>query len=95
MKKDKITLVEQAVLRRATGYETTETVDEYVECEGEIRLVKRKVLTKNVPPDIAAAKMVIEGGDRSVTELTDEQLSAEKRRLLRKLKEVEKNGKQK
>ena len=95
MRKDKNQLVKDALLRRATGYDATETVEEFAECEGEIRLVKRKVLTKNVPPDIAAAKMVIEGGDRSVTELTDEQLSVEKRRLLRQLKEVEKNGKQK
>ena len=45
MRKDKNQLVKDALLRRATGYDATETVEEFAECEGEIRLVKRRVST--------------------------------------------------
>ena len=93
MKKTKRQLLEEALFRRATGYEATETVEEFAECDGEIRLIKRKVSKKNVPPDVAAAKIIMEGDNRPLTELTDEQLQAEKLRLLKQLKEVEKNGK--
>ena len=81
-------LVEEALLRRAVGYETTETVEEYAECDGEIKLVKRKVSTKNVPPDVAAAKLVIEEASPNVAEMTDEELSAEKERLLAALRQT-------
>ena len=88
MKKTKKQIVEEALLRRAVGYTATETVEEYAECDGEIKLVKRKVSTKNVPPDVAAVKRVMEGADTSVADMTDEELSAEKQRLLSALKEV-------
>ncbi|MBQ7163984.1 MAG: hypothetical protein IJU84_08860 [Clostridia bacterium] len=88
MKKSKKQLVEEALLRRAVGYETTETVEEYAECDGEIKLVKRKVSTKNVPPDVAAAKLVIEEAAPNVAEMTDEELSAEKERLLAALRQT-------
>ena len=72
-----------AVVRRACGYEAKETVEEYAVVDGSLELVKRKITTKDVPPDIAAAKLIIDGGD--VSDLTDEQLQAEKERLLAQL----------
>lgn len=86
MKKDRKQLVKDAMLKRATGYDATETVEEYVERDGEICLVKRKVSTKNVPPDVSAARLVMEEGNESLTELSDEQLLAEKQRLMDLLK---------
>ena len=47
---------------------------------GHFELVKKRVTTKDVPPDIAAAKIILDDG--GIDELTDEQLEAEKRRLL-------------
>ena len=49
-------------------------------------LVKRKVTKKRVPPDIQAAKMLLDGAP-PLTSLSDEQLQKEKERLLLLLKE--------
>ncbi len=76
--------VYDAVKKRACGYSAVETVEEYAVIDGREELVKRKVTVKDVPPDIAAAKMLFDDG--GVDELSDEQLAAEKRRLLEELK---------
>ena len=72
-----------AVLKRACGYAAQEVVEEYAVVDGSLELVKRKVTTKDVPPDIAAAKLIFDSG--GVSELTDEQLEKEKKRLLEEL----------
>lgn len=72
-----------AVMRRACGYEATETVEEYSVVDGSLELVKRRITVKDVPPDISAAKLVLESGD--ISDLTDEQLQAEKERLIKLL----------
>ena len=72
-----------AVVKRACGYEAKETVEEYAVVDGSLELVKRKVTTKDVPPDMTAAKMIIDGGD--VSDLTDEQLETERKRLINQL----------
>ena len=51
-----------------------------------VPLVKRKVTRKRVPPDIQAAKMLLDGAP-PLTSLSDEQLQKEKERLLLLLKE--------
>ena len=69
------------------GYDVKETVEEYVSSEeGEIKLTKKKVTTKNVPPDLTAIKMLI-GEEIPIEQMTDEQLSAEKKRLLKLLED--------
>ena len=87
MKRTRKKLVQDALLRRAIGYEATETVEEFAECDGELRLIRRKVSTKNVPPDVSAVKLVMEEDGAPLTDLTDEELQAEKERLLAQLKE--------
>ena len=72
-----------AVFKRACGYEAQETVEEYAVVDGSLELVKRKITTKDVPPDMTAAKMLFESND--VNDLTDEQLEAERQRLIREL----------
>ena len=72
--------VYDAVVKRACGYSAVETVEEYAAVDGNFELVKKRVTTKDVPPDIAAAKIILDDG--GIDELTDEQLEAEKRRLL-------------
>lgn len=79
-----------AVLKRACGYEAKETVEEYAVVDGALELVKRRVTTKDVPPDISAAKLIMDGG--GVSDMTDEELRAEKTRLLNQLKELEKRS---
>ena len=53
-----------------------------------MRMVKRKVVSKNVPPDVSAAKLLyeIEGGGTNLKDLSDEELEKEKQRLLEILK---------
>lgn len=81
--------VYDAVVKRACGYSAVETVEEYAAVDGGFELVKKRVTTKDVPPDIAAAKLILDDGD--MDELTDEQLEAEKRRLLEELRSDDEN----
>lgn len=57
MRREEVT---EALRRRALGYEADEVVEEYGFTEGEAVLLKRKVTKKDVPPDIQAAKLLLE-----------------------------------
>lgn len=72
-----------AVLKRAKGYEAKEIVEEYAVVDGSLELVKKKVTTKDVPPDMTAVKLIFDSG--SVSDLTDEQLEKERQRLIKEL----------
>lgn len=73
-------------MKKALGYDATEVVEEYVSSEeGEIKLTKKKVTKKNVPPDMAALKILLDENDKPISEMTDEQLKEEKARLLKLL----------
>ncbi len=75
-----------AIVKRALGYDSTEIIEEYTEGEqGQVKLVKRKVTTKNVPPDTAALKLLLDDCSAPITDLSDEQLEAERLRLLKTL----------
>lgn len=82
----------KTLLLKATGYSRDEVQEEYaVTPEGEMVLTKRKVTKKYYPPDSTALKTYLElSSERGTEELTDEELEAEKRRLLAELKESEK-----
>ncbi len=84
-------IVKEALLKRAVGYEAQEVTEEYADDgEGNVKMVKRKVVSKNVPPDVSAVKLLVElSGDDDVRNLSDEELQNEKIRLI-KLLEVEK-----
>ena len=75
--------IRSALIKKALGYDATEVVEEYVSGEeGEIKLNKKKVTKKNVPPDLTALKMLMEESEKDVREMSDEELEIEKRRLL-------------
>lgn len=79
------------LIKKALGYDATEVVEEYVSGkEGEIKLTKKKVTKKNVPPDLSALKMLLFESESSVEQMTDEQLIEERNRLLSELTESEK-----
>ena len=78
--------LEQALKKCAVGFDTSETVEEFAVQDGELRLVKRKVTRRDIPPDIKAVKMLLDGR-QDVGELSDEELAAERERLLKMLKE--------
>lgn len=77
----------KTLLKKATGYSRDEVQEEYgVTAEGELVLTKRKVTKKYYPPDSTALKTYLEisAGD-SRGGLSDEELAAEKDRLLNEL----------
>lgn len=74
--------------RRATGYDFTEVTEEYGENkDGELKVLKKKVVTKNLPPDVAALKLLIdiEGEEDDVLKMTTEELIAEKEKILKRI----------
>ena len=54
--------------------------------EGELKLVKRKVTRRDVPPDIKAVKMLLDG-ESEVGGMSDEELEERRNRLIKMLKE--------
>ncbi|MBE7061225.1 MAG: hypothetical protein E7382_01650 [Clostridiales bacterium] len=78
----------EALIKKALGYDATEVVEEYVSSEeGEVKLTKKKVTKKNVPPDITAIKILLEDNQTSIEDMSDEELEREKTRLLKLLGE--------
>ncbi len=76
-------LLTSILLKKAKGYLYREKTDEYNVVDGEKQLVKSKVVTKRMQPDVSAVKILLQmdvGCDLS--ELSDEQLRAEKLRLI-------------
>lgn len=78
--------LQEALKKCAVGFDTSETVEEFAVQDGELKLVKRKVTRRDIPPDIKAVKMLLDdrpddGG------LSDEELAAERQKLLKMLKE--------
>ena len=82
MQQDK---VKDAVLKVALGYSLEEVTEEYDARDGELKLVKRKETRTDVPPDLKAVQLLLNEDDYSA--LSDEELQAEKIRLLNQLKE--------
>ena len=76
-----------ALLKVALGYQIAEVTEEYAEVNGELKLTKRKKTKKDVPPDLKAVQLLLasEGGAEYGT-WTEEELQAEKERLLASLK---------
>jgi len=79
------TKLEKALLKKAVGYYSIETVAEYeTGAKGE-RLVRRKVARRYNPPDIAALKELAKELP-DVADLTDAELEAERARIIAELK---------
>ena len=76
-----------ALLKVALGYQIAEVTEEYAEVNGELKLTKRKKTKKDVPPDLKAVQLLLASeGSGGYGEWTDEELKAEKERLLLQLK---------
>lgn len=83
-RRDKIT---SALLKVALGGVAKEVCEEYTEVDGQFRLTKRKETKKVIPPDLKAVQLLLAGGmdEENVAALSDEELEAERQRLLREL----------
>lgn len=82
--------VRNALIKKATGYISEETVTEYSFGDGIETPVRKKVTKKEVPPDITAIKMLLGESAEEISpdyqDMTDEELIAEKNRLIGLLK---------
>lgn len=80
-------LLKDILLKKAKGFSVKEKTEEYSVVNGETVLTKKRVVTKNVNPDVAAVKALLQLDDDApdVTAMTDEQLQVEKLRLLQLL----------
>lgn len=85
----------KTLLKKATGYYNDEIQEEYaVKDDGGLSLTKRKVTTKYYPPDSVALKTYLElSTDKDVSALTDKELEIERKRLLKQLKEEDREKK--
>ena len=61
-----------ALLKKAIGFDSTETVEEFAENDGEVRLTKRKVTTKAVPPDVSAVKLLLDMQEEELMKILEE-----------------------
>ena len=71
----------------ALGYQLAEVTEEYAEVNGELKLTKRKKTKKDVPPDLKAVQLLLSSEGADYAQWSDEELEAEKRRLLAILQE--------
>lgn len=93
-RKNKQDALKEALYKKAVGYDSSETVEEYSDNDGDLVLVKRKVTTKPVPPDISAIKLLLglDGGNEDLSALSDEELETHKKKLLKIIKEKINDG---
>ena len=88
-KKDTETKLEDALLKVALGFQVAEITEEFAEVDGELKLTKRKRIKKDVPPDLKAVQLLLgENLGAAVDKMTDEELEAEKQRLLAALSQA-------
>lgn len=78
--------IKKALIKCAVGFDTSEIVEEYNVDEGELKLVKRKVTKRDVPPDIKAVKMLLDG-EADASQMSDEELEERREKLIAMLKE--------
>lgn len=80
-------LLTEILLKKAKGYSFREKTEEYNVSDGKAQLVKRKVVTKRVHPDVSAVKSLLQlsAEQNEISQMTDEQLQVEKLRLLQLL----------
>lgn len=90
-KKNKEEIVENALIKKATGYDADEIIEEFVydEDKNKTVLVKRKKSTKHFSPDVTAIKILLSYYTNqnfdSLESLSDEELLKERDRLLEEL----------
>ena len=82
------TKLHSSLLKKALGYEVDEVTEEYAMEKNELKLTKRRIVKKHIPPDYSAVKVLCDyfNDNINLEEMTEEQLEKEKQRLLNQLK---------
>lgn len=78
--------LKKALIKCAVGFDTSEVVEEYAVDGDGLKLVKRKVTKRDVPPDIKAVKMLLDG-EADAREMSDKELEERRKKLIEMLKE--------
>lgn len=82
--------MQDILFKKARGYSVEEVTEEYAfDEDGNERLLKRKVQSKYIPPDLSAIKACMEIKDNEISQMTQRQLEEEKLRLLEELKKMQ------
>lgn len=80
----------KSLLKKAMGYSVDEVVEEYVNDENEMKLVKKKITKKHIPPDINAARALLEKCADSefnhLQDLSDEELEEMRKKIIEEIK---------
>lgn len=84
--------IQKSLLKKALGYQYKEVIKEYsVDDNGE-KLSKKKVTTKDVPPDLSAVKLFLDdinfSNETNLEELSDEELKIEISNAMKMLEEA-------
>lgn len=90
MKKKQLKRIKEILLKLAEGFDYTETVEEYAPSkeDGSMELVKRKITTHYVVPDMLAIKMLVSDGEQNsstISQMTDLELIELKEKLAKEL----------
>ena len=75
----------KALIKRALGYTNKEVTEEFSSDNGNLKLTKKKVTKKNIPPDITAVKVLLDMyslTEMNFDDMTDEELLIERDKLL-------------
>lgn len=85
--------LDNALYKKAVGYETNEVVEEYVcDEEGDFKLSKKKVTKKFISPDLQSVKVLLDKlnstKENKFKQLSDEDLLWEKKKLLEQLENI-------
>jgi len=86
--------VKDALLKKALGYKVSEISEEYSIVDEKLVLVKRKVNTKQFPPDLDAIELMLgkEEYESEFENLSDVELLEEKQKVIEMLEKIkEKN----
>ena len=77
-----------SLLKKALGYEVDEVTEEYNMEDDALKLTKRRVVKKHIPPDYSAVKVLCEYfNGTGLEDYTEEELIQEKQKLLNQLKD--------
>ena len=83
----------KSLLKKAMGYTVDEVVEEYVTEEDNLKLVKKKITKKHIPPDINAARALLEkcfdNQFNNLSELSDAELQSLRKQVLEEIKNQE------
>ncbi len=84
----------KALMKVALGFEVAEVTEEFAEVDGELKLTKRKKTKKEIPPDLRAVQLLLaeNGAENEYSKMSDEELEAEKLRILTLLQTDDKIG---